>query len=144
MISPEVRQSFLLSSSTVFMDSIHKASTGPSKMTCEMPAAPRAHKALCWSLIRRCRIDHRSIPDRPRLYCETTLGRPRLDFASHPRIAPGWIADSPRADHGATEGRAWIDLPDPTEAGCLGRRPTNFGRDKLRFGQPGPTLVDIA
>lgn len=33
MISPEVRQSFLLSSKTVFMDSIHSASTGPSKIT---------------------------------------------------------------------------------------------------------------
>ena len=31
MISPETRQSFLLSSSTVFMFSIHMASTGPSK-----------------------------------------------------------------------------------------------------------------
>lgn len=32
MISPELRHSFLLSSSTVFMFSIHKASTGPSNM----------------------------------------------------------------------------------------------------------------
>ena len=31
MISPDMRQSFLLSSSTVFMFSIHTASTGPSK-----------------------------------------------------------------------------------------------------------------
>lgn len=31
IISPEVRQSFLLSSNTVFMFSIHSASTGPSK-----------------------------------------------------------------------------------------------------------------
>eukprot|EP00966_Prymnesium_polylepis_P254796 5887277-Prymnesium_polylepis.1 len=31
MISPETRQSFLLSSSTVFIDSIQIASTGPSK-----------------------------------------------------------------------------------------------------------------
>jgi len=31
MISPELRQSFLLSSSTVFMFSIQIASTGPSK-----------------------------------------------------------------------------------------------------------------
>ena len=31
MISPLIRQSFLLSSSTVFMFSIHTASTGPSK-----------------------------------------------------------------------------------------------------------------
>ena len=31
MISPELRQSFLLSSSTVFMFSIQMASTGPSK-----------------------------------------------------------------------------------------------------------------
>ena len=30
MISPELRQSFLLSSRTVFMFSIHRASTGPS------------------------------------------------------------------------------------------------------------------
>ena len=33
MISPELRQSFLLSSSTVFMFSIQMASTGPSKST---------------------------------------------------------------------------------------------------------------
>mmetsp|Transcript_31285 Transcript_31285/g.75654 ORF Transcript_31285/g.75654 Transcript_31285/m.75654 type:complete len:220 (+) Transcript_31285:5169-5828(+) len=33
MISPETRHSFLLSSSTVFMFSIHTASTGPSNMT---------------------------------------------------------------------------------------------------------------
>ena len=33
MISPELRHSFLLSSSTVFMFSIQMASTGPSKMT---------------------------------------------------------------------------------------------------------------
>lgn len=32
MISPELRHSFLLSSSTVFMFSIHTASTGPSNM----------------------------------------------------------------------------------------------------------------
>ena len=32
MISPLTRHSFLLSSSTVFMDSIQSASTGPSKM----------------------------------------------------------------------------------------------------------------
>ena len=32
IISPDVRQSFLLSSNTVFMFSIHTASTGPSKM----------------------------------------------------------------------------------------------------------------
>ena len=33
MISPDTRQSFLFSSSTVFMLSIHSASTGPSKTT---------------------------------------------------------------------------------------------------------------
>ena len=33
MISPDVKQSFLLSSSTVFMFSIQIASTGPSKST---------------------------------------------------------------------------------------------------------------
>lgn len=33
MISPEVRHNFLLSSSTVFIFSIHTASTGPSKTT---------------------------------------------------------------------------------------------------------------
>lgn len=33
MISPLMRQSFLLSSSTVFMFSIHTASTGPSKIS---------------------------------------------------------------------------------------------------------------
>lgn len=33
MVSPETRHSFLFSSSTVFMDSIHSASTGPSKTT---------------------------------------------------------------------------------------------------------------
>eukprot|EP00965_Chrysotila_dentata_P177755 5871810-Pleurochrysis_carterae.AAC.2 len=32
-ISPDMRQSFLLSSSTVFMFSIHTASTGPSNTT---------------------------------------------------------------------------------------------------------------
>ena len=33
IISPDMRQSFLLSSSTVFMFSIQMASTGPSNMT---------------------------------------------------------------------------------------------------------------
>ena len=33
MISPDMRHSFLLSSSTVFMFSIHTASTGPSKIS---------------------------------------------------------------------------------------------------------------
>ena len=33
IISPDMRQSFLLSSSTVFMFSIQMASTGPSKST---------------------------------------------------------------------------------------------------------------
>ena len=32
MISPDTRHSFLLSSSTVFMFSIHTASTGPSNI----------------------------------------------------------------------------------------------------------------
>jgi len=45
MISPELRHSLLLSSSTVFMFSIHKASTGPSKMyhllLVSVAAAPR-------------------------------------------------------------------------------------------------------
>ena len=33
MISPETRHNFLFSSRTVFMDSIHRASTGPSNTT---------------------------------------------------------------------------------------------------------------
>ena len=46
MISPEFRQSFLLSSSTVFMFSIHSASTGPSKaihlmFACVTPVSSR-------------------------------------------------------------------------------------------------------
>lgn len=41
MISPLMRQSFLLSSSTVFMFSIHTASTGPSKISHFL-------SGLCW------------------------------------------------------------------------------------------------
>ena len=44
MISPLIRQSFLLSSSTVFMFSIQMASTGPSKtIHCSVPLVSVAH-----------------------------------------------------------------------------------------------------
>ena len=45
MISPDMRQSFLLSSSTVFMFSIQIASTGPSNMT-HLRSGVRVHRAV--------------------------------------------------------------------------------------------------
>ena len=47
MISPLLRQSFLLSSSTVFMFSIHTASTGPSNMYLREKLLSK-QLYLCW------------------------------------------------------------------------------------------------
>lgn len=53
MISPELRHSFLLSSSTVFMFSIHKASTGPSNMY---------HFLMVSAAAAPCRMSEERIP----------------------------------------------------------------------------------
>ena len=46
MISPETRHSLRLSSSTVFIDSIHSASTGPSKTSHCRSVRPNSENSL--------------------------------------------------------------------------------------------------
>lgn len=69
MISPLIRQSFLLSSSTVFMFSIHTASTGPSKISHFLSGLWQRQDRIALKLKNECHVNKKSFNQST--YCNT-------------------------------------------------------------------------
>ena len=70
IISPLIRHSFLLSSSTVFMDSIHSVSTGPSNTTHLRSSFCAEANSLCRreekKKVNTCTLRHLSLSSLPK------------------------------------------------------------------------------